>query len=173
MGTEGGPEVDDFVSDSPAILRAYHANDLSKPLFASNQAGLRGTAGVAVKFATPTIANGMVYVGAQNEVDAYGLLPNAGGASHSVATTAATPERRVVGSATPAGPASTRFARTAHRSSRRAPGRVSGGDQPLVTLSGNGITTRKDSVVSQWGNDTGLGSLSGSRMKGPTRLSRT
>jgi hypothetical protein len=59
----------------------------------------------------------MVYLGTQNEVDAYGLLPKAGSASHSVGTQAATAltrERRVLAAATPAGPAATRIARAAH-----------------------------------------------------------
>jgi hypothetical protein len=63
----------------PAILRAYDANNLSTPLYASNQAGPRDTAGGGVKFTTPTIANGMVYLGTQFEVDAYGLLPQSPG----------------------------------------------------------------------------------------------
>jgi hypothetical protein len=66
--------VDGFASSGPAILRAYNANDLSTPLYASNQAGPRDTAGGGVKFTTPTIANGMVYLGTQFEVDVYGLL---------------------------------------------------------------------------------------------------
>ena len=157
-GTQNGivwsPEVDGFASGGPAILRAYDANNLSKPLYASNQAGPRDTAGVGVKFTTPTIANGMVYLGTQFEVDAYGLLPRASGASHSVgspASTVPTPERAVlaagahdvpshetsasgplpsvrpvvnVAAATPAGPATTRFARTAQPPSRRAPARA-------------------------------------------------
>jgi uncharacterized protein (TIGR03118 family) len=77
-GTSNGivwsPQVDGFASDGPAILRAYDANDLSTPLYASNQAGPRDRAGGGVKFTTPTIANGMVYLGTQFEVDAYGLL---------------------------------------------------------------------------------------------------
>src|SRR3954453_17195561 len=38
---------------SPAILRAYDANDLTTPLYSSTQAGPRDTPGVGVKFTTP------------------------------------------------------------------------------------------------------------------------
>jgi hypothetical protein len=67
-------QVDGFGSSSAAILRAYDANDLSTPLYSSDQAGPRDMAGAAVKFTTPTIVNGMVYIGTQYEIDAYGLL---------------------------------------------------------------------------------------------------
>ena len=92
---------------------------------ASNQAGPRDTAGGAIKFTAPTIANGHVYLGAQNEVDAYGLLPpagsstspslsgNAGVSARIAAATVLTRERRVLAAATPAGPAATRMARVA------------------------------------------------------------
>ncbi|HEX3451573.1 MAG TPA: hypothetical protein VHS97_25190, partial [Isosphaeraceae bacterium] len=93
-GTSNGivwsAQVDGFASDGPAILRAYEANNLATPLYASNQAGPRDTAGGGVKFTTPTIANGHVYLGTQFEVDAYGLLPTAGSASNSVRTAART-----------------------------------------------------------------------------------
>ena len=102
-GTSNGivwsPQVDGFATGGPAILRAYDANDLSTPLYASNQAGPRDTAGGGVKFSTPTIANGHVYLGTQFEVDVYGLLPQAGGVSHSVGTpagTVLTPKRGVL-----------------------------------------------------------------------------
>ena len=49
-------QVDNF--NGPAILRAYDANNLSTPLYASNQAGPRDTAGNGLHFTTPTIANG-------------------------------------------------------------------------------------------------------------------
>jgi outer membrane protein assembly factor BamB len=82
-GTSNGivwsPQVDGFAAGGPAVLRAYDANNLSTPLYASNQAGPRDTAGGGVKFTTPTVANGMVYLGTQFEVDAYGLLPRSPG----------------------------------------------------------------------------------------------
>jgi hypothetical protein len=99
-------EVDGFATGAPAILRAYNANDLSTPLYASNQAGPRDTAGGGIKFSTPTIANGMVYLGTQTEVDAYGLLPKAGSASQSAGTASqavATPNRGVLAAAALAG----------------------------------------------------------------------
>ena len=75
--------MDGFATGSPAILRAYNANDLSTPLYASNQAGPRDTAGGGIKFSTPTIANGHVYLGTQTEVDVYGLLGQSNGAGQS------------------------------------------------------------------------------------------
>ena len=76
-GSQSGIVWSPAVSSGPAILRAYDANDLSKLLYASNQAGPRDTAGGGIKFSTPTIANGHVYLGTQTEVDVYGLLSNA------------------------------------------------------------------------------------------------
>jgi len=82
-GIVWSPQVDGFASGGPAILRAYDANDLSTPLYASNQAGPRDTAGGGVKFTTPTIANGKVYLGTQFEVDVYGLLKQSPGSGQS------------------------------------------------------------------------------------------
>ena len=58
----------------PAILRAADANDVSKEIYNSKQSGTRDTAGTAVKFVVPTVADGQVFVGTGNELDVYGLL---------------------------------------------------------------------------------------------------
>jgi hypothetical protein len=61
-----------YVTPSPAVLRAYDATNLANELYASPSSGSTA-AGFAVKFAVPTVANGKVYIGTQNELSVFGL----------------------------------------------------------------------------------------------------
>lgn len=67
-------ESDAYNTNGPAILRAYDATDVATLLFASNLAGTGNTLGPAVKFVVPVVTNGKVYVGAQSEVDVFGII---------------------------------------------------------------------------------------------------
>jgi len=62
-------------NSNPAVLHAYDATDLSTELYNSTQAGNgRDDFGAGNKFITPTVADGMVFVGTTNGVAVFGLL---------------------------------------------------------------------------------------------------
>ena len=67
-------ETDAFATGGVSVLRAYNATNLANELYSSTQIPNRDGAGTAAKFATPTVANGKVYVGTGSELDVYGLL---------------------------------------------------------------------------------------------------
>jgi hypothetical protein len=57
-----------------AVLRAYDATNLGNELYNSEQNPARDRVGLAVKFTVPTVADGHVFVAAENQVVMYGLF---------------------------------------------------------------------------------------------------
>jgi len=62
-------------SGQPAVLHAYPAENISIQLYSSNENAARDNPGPAIKFTVPTVVNGKVYIGAQYQVSAFGMLP--------------------------------------------------------------------------------------------------
>jgi hypothetical protein len=68
----------------PAILYAYNATDMTMIYNSTQAEGYKyplDQGGCGNKFAVPTIANGRVYVGTQNELDVFGLITSRKGAN--------------------------------------------------------------------------------------------
>jgi outer membrane protein assembly factor BamB len=63
------------LDDTPGVLHAYDATDLSRELYNAGQAGGdRDRSEPGVHFYTPLVANGRVYFGTRNRIYCYGLL---------------------------------------------------------------------------------------------------
>ena len=77
-GTSGGVlwaiRSDAYTTSGPALLYAFDPTNVATQLYSSATNAARDSAGKAVKFVVPVVTNGKVYVGAQGEVDVYGLL---------------------------------------------------------------------------------------------------
>ena len=56
------------------MLRAYDATNLGNELYDSEQNPGRDRVGLAVKFTVPTVADGNVFVGAENQVVLYRVI---------------------------------------------------------------------------------------------------
>jgi hypothetical protein len=61
-------------SNTPAVLHAYDAQNLSLELYSSEQNSGRDRAGPSLHFTIPVVADGRVFVPASRELDVYGLL---------------------------------------------------------------------------------------------------
>lgn len=65
---------DQYTTHGPGVLYAWDANDLSKMLYSSSTNATRDTGSKSMKFATPVVTNGKVYISCEHVVDVYGLL---------------------------------------------------------------------------------------------------
>jgi hypothetical protein len=60
--------------NKPAVLYAFDASHLQKPIYTSDENGQRDRAALATRFVIPVVINGKVYFGTRSEVEVYGLL---------------------------------------------------------------------------------------------------
>ncbi len=60
--------------NQPAVLYAFAANNISQPIYSSEQNSQRDRAANGTRFVIPVVVRGRVYFGTRGEVEVYGLL---------------------------------------------------------------------------------------------------
>jgi hypothetical protein len=60
--------------ERPAVLYAYDATNISRPIYSSEENAARDRASLATRFVVPVVVNGRVYFGTRDQVEVYGLL---------------------------------------------------------------------------------------------------
>jgi hypothetical protein len=60
--------------NQPAVLYAFAANNISQPIYSSEQNSARDRAANGTRFVIPVVVNGRVYFGVRGEAEVYGLL---------------------------------------------------------------------------------------------------
>jgi hypothetical protein len=60
--------------DRPAVLYAYDATNIARPIYSSEENAARDRAALATRFVVPVVVNGRVYFGTRDRVEVYGLL---------------------------------------------------------------------------------------------------
>jgi hypothetical protein len=60
--------------DQPAVLYAFAADNISQPIYSSEQNSQRDRAAKGTRFVIPVVVNGRVYFAVRGEVEVYGLL---------------------------------------------------------------------------------------------------
>jgi hypothetical protein len=60
--------------NKPAVLDAFDAGHLGKPIYSSDENPQRDRAALATRFVIPIVVKGRVYFGTRSEVEVYGLL---------------------------------------------------------------------------------------------------
>ncbi len=62
--------------DRNAVLYEHEAENVANLLYTSQQKYERDSAGPALRFSIPTVANGHGYIGTKKHLEVYGLLPS-------------------------------------------------------------------------------------------------
>jgi hypothetical protein len=67
-------KTNNYTSEGQETLYAHDATNVANLLYSSDQNSMRDNPGNSVKFITPMVANGKVYLGSESQVSVFGLL---------------------------------------------------------------------------------------------------